>query len=557
MLLFTKILAEIDRTLMPPLESALRYSVLVFRLLPLAAAVAFLTACTTHEPSADLTIINGKEPESLDPATVVGQPDGRVVLSCFEGLTRYNEVDASPEPALADKWEISSDGRIYTFHIRPKALWSNGDPITAEDFVYSWLRVLDPATAGDYAGNLYYIKNAEEYNTGKIKDPKLVGVKALDPHTLRVELVNPTAFFLDLCAFPTQAVVHRKTIEKYGDRWLNARPVPVSGAYQLLAWRLNDKIRVRKNPLYWDAANVHCNVVDFLPVNMTATALDLFLTGRADIIWDKEVVPSELVDVVRKRPDFHPFDYLGTYFYRYNVTRKPFDDLRVRQALALAVDKKSIVERITRGGELAASFFVPAGIPHYHSPEGLGYDPELARKLLKEAGFENGHGFRRFDYMFNASRDNEKIAVEMQAMWRRELGIEVELKAVEWKVWLKMQSDLDFDLSRSSWIGDYTDPNTFMDMFMSDNPNNRTGWKNPRYDALMRQANATADLDSREKLLQQAELMLIKEDLPIVPLYIYKGMNFFDTNKISGIYNNLRDEHPLRAIIKRQPGTNR
>jgi oligopeptide transport system substrate-binding protein len=510
-----------------------------------------LGGCAPYDKPADLRIINGKEPESIDPATVVGQPDGRVCLSIFEGLTRYNPTNAAPEPGLAERWDISPDRKTYTFFLRTNALWSTGERITAQDFVYSWMRVLDPNTAGDYAGHLYYIKGAEDFNFGKTKDPASVGIRAVDERTLRVELVNPTPFFLDLCAFPTQAVVHRGTIEKYGDRWLTAQPLPCSGAYELVYWRLNDRIRVRKNRYYWEAEKTGCEVVDFMPVNSPNTALNLFYSGEVDVVWDKDVVPSELLDVLRTRPDFHTFNYLATYFFRYNVTRKPFDDVRVRQALALAIDKKRLTEKITRGGELAADFYVPP-LPGYKSPAGLGYDPERARALLKEAGFEGGKGFPRFSYLFNSSRDHEKIAVELQEMWRRELGIDVELRSVEWKVYLRTQVELDYDLTRSSWIGDYTDPNTFLDMFMSNNPNNRTGWKSDKYDDVMRQANAESDAQRREGLLRQAEQLLIRDELPIVPLYIYVGMNFFDTNIISGIYNgeNIRDEHPTRAIRK-------
>lgn len=516
-------------------------------------SLLLLAGCAPYDDPAELRIVNGKEPESIDPAIVVGQADGRVCLALFEGLTRYNATNAAPEPGLAERWDISPDGKVYTFHIRTNALWSTGEPITAHDFVYAWLRVLDPYTASDYAGNLYYIKGAEDFNFGKTKDASTVGVKALDERRLRVELVNPTPFFLDLCAYPPQAVVHRGTIEKHGDRWLHARPLPCSGAYELVYWRLNDRIRVKKNPYYWDAANTGCDTVDFMPVNSPNTALNLFISGQVDIVWDKDVVPSELLDVLRTRQDFHTFTYFATYFYRYNVTRKPFDDPRVRQALALAIDKKRITEKITRGGELAADFYVPP-IPNYKSPSGLSYDPERARALLKEAGYEGGKGFPRFTYLFNTARDHAKIAVELQEMWRRELGIEVDLRSVEWKVYLRMQVDLDYDLSRSSWIGDYTDPNTFLDMFMSNNPNNRTGWKNETYDNLIRQGNAEPDIKKRETLLQQAEQLLVRDELPIVPLYFYVGINFFDTNIISGIHNkdNIRDEHPTRAIRKNQ-----
>lgn len=523
-------------------SGALRFCTLLLLLLSIGCAL---------EKPAELRIINGKEPESLDPATVVGQPDGRVVQSVWEGLTRYNATNASPEPGLAFRWDISNDGKVYTFYLRTNAQWSTGEPITSQDFVYSWFRVLDPITAADYVGNLFYIKGAEDFHLGRNKNRDSVGIKALDDHTLRVELVNPTAFFLDLCAFPTQAVVHQGTIEKHGDRWLKAEPVPASGAYELMSWRLNDRIRLKKNTRYWDAANVAIETVDLFPVNSQNTALNLFVNGEVDIVWDKDVVPTDLLDVLSERKDFHRFNYLGTYFIRINVTRKPFDDLLVRKALALAIDRAQI-DKILKGSATATNIYVPPGLPKYVSAKGLEYEPELAKQLLKEAGYPDGKGFPRFEYLFNTSRDHEKIAVQLQDMWKRVLGINVELRSVEWKVYLNAQSSLDFDLSRSAWIGDYADPNTFLDMFMSNNPNNRTGWKNETYEKLMRTANATPDVQTRADLLQQAESMLIREELPIIPIYIYAGMNFFDPEVIQGIYNkeNIRDEHPIRAIRK-------
>jgi oligopeptide transport system substrate-binding protein len=506
-----------------------------------------VAGCTRYE-RADLVIVNGPEPESLDPAIITGQADGRIALTIFEGLTRYNPTNATPLPGLAERWDISGDGRLYTFHIRTNAVWSTGEPITAEDFVYAWLRVLDPRTGADYAGQLYYVKGAEAFNTLKNTNASDVGVKALGPKTLRVELVDPTPFFLDLCAFQTLAPVPRWVIEKHGDRWLMQKPLPVSGAYNLVSWRINDRVRLRKNPLYWDAANTHCEVVDMIPCTAPATALNLYETGEADIVWDKELVPVDLLDQLRKRPDFHTYNYLGSYFYRYNVTKKPFDDARVRKAMALAIDKRRIVEKITRAGEKVASHLVPGGIANYTPPEGLGYDPDLARQLLAEAGYPGGKGFPRVDYMFNSLKMHEKIAVELQEMWARELGIQIELRNLEWKVFLQAQSRLEFGLSRSSWIGDYNDPNTFLDMFMSNNGNNRTGWKSERYDNLIREANSKLDMKEREKILQQAELLLIRDELPIVPLFIYVGLEYYDTAKVSGIFSNIRAEHPVRTI---------
>jgi oligopeptide transport system substrate-binding protein len=509
-----------------------------------------LCGCAPVEPRADLVIVNGQEPESLDPAIVTGQADLRVVSGLFEGLTRYDPRDATPIPALAEHWDLSTDGRVYTFHLRRGLQWSTGEPLTAHDIVYSWLRVLNPATAADYVAQLYYLEGGEDYATGKITDPNDVGVRALDDLTLRVELVNPTPFFLDLCAFQTLAVVPRRTIEEHGDRWLMARPLPSSGAFELVAWRLNDKIRLRRNPRYWDAENVRSEVIDLLPCANANTALNLYESGAADIVWDKELIPPDLIDALEQRPDFHRFDYLGIYFYRYNVTREPFDDVRVRKALALAIDRRRIVDKITRAGEKPTSEFVPPGVANYESPEGLPYDPEGARQLLAEAGFPGGRGFPRFDYLFNNVDTHEKIAVELQDMWRRELGIQVELRKLEWKVYLNAQSELDYHLSRSSWIGDYNDANTFLELFTSQNGNNRTGWSNARYDELLDRANRLLDPAQRRQLLQEAESLLIREALPLVPLYVYVGMEYYDPDVIKGIHDNIRAEHPLWSIYR-------
>jgi oligopeptide transport system substrate-binding protein len=521
----------------------------------LCAASILIAGCGHKEPLADLTIINGAEPESLDPAVVTGQPELRIVQGLFEGLTRTDPKTGGAMPGLAERWDVSADGRIYTFHLRTNLVWSTGEPINADDVVYSWIRALDPATACDYAGQLFYLKNGEAFNTGKIKEPSHVGVHAQAPLTVRVELSNPTAFFLDLCTMPIMSVVPRHTIAKYGDQWIKAKPLPSNGPYELVYWRLNNKVRLRKNSHYWDAANTQSEIIDILPIASANPALNLYERGQADIVWDKELVPTELVDVLLKRPDFHTYQYLGTYFFRFNLTRKPFDDVRVRKALALAVDKQRLVKRITRAGEAPASHLVPNGTANYQSPEGLGHDPAQARRLLAEAGYPDGRGFPHFQYMFNAAaggsaKMHEKVAVELQQMWRDALGIEMELRQLEWKVYLNAQTQLDYDLSRSSWIGDYNDANTFLDLFMSNNGNNRTGFKNERYDALMREANMQPDVKVRAGILQQAETILVHDELPIVPLFFYMGVSSYDPEKIQGIYPNILDQHPLQFIRK-------
>ena len=491
-------------------------------------------------------------PRRLSPALILGIAEMRIVSQLFEGLTRLDPKTAAPGPGLAERWEMSPDGLTYTFHLRTNLAWSAGGAITAHDVVYSWIRALSPATASDYAGQLFYLKNAENFNSGKIKDSAQVGVHALDRFTVQAQLKNPTAYFLDLAAFQTLAVVPRQTIEKYGDNLIMARPLPASGPYELIAWRIIDKVRLRKNPRYWDASNTKTELVDFLPIGSSVLALNLYETGGADIVWDKDLVPTELLDVLMKRPDFHSYTILGTYFIRCNTTKKPFNDVRVRQALGLAVDRERLTKKITRAGELPAYTLTPPGISRYHSPEGLGYDPVKARKLLAEAGYPGGKGFPRFTYMFNAAaggaaKIHEKVGVELQQMWRDELGIEVELQQVEWKVYLAKEAALDYDLVRASWIGDYNDADTFLNLFMSGGGNNRTGWANARYDELIRAEGKENNPAKREHDFQEAEGILIREGAPIVPLFYYVGFNYYETNKIHGINPNIQDIHPLNA----------
>jgi len=352
--------------------------------------------------------------------------------------------------------------------------------------------------------------------------------------------------------------VPRQTIEKYGDRWLMARSLPSSGPFELAFWRLNDKIRLKKNPRYWDAANTQSDILDILPVGAANAAINLYLHGQADLAWDKELVPSELLDVLLKRPDFHTFSYLGTYFVRFNVTKKPFDDPRVRRALALAVDRERIVKKITRGGETPALHLVPDGTANYLPPDGLDYNPALAKKLLAEAGYPGGINFPRFEYMFNAAagggaKTHENVAVELQQMWRDTLGIQMDLRQMEFNVYLGAMDRLDYSVARSSWIGDYNDPQTFLGMFVTGDGNNRTGWSNPDYDRLVAAANNEPDLAKRSKLFQQAETLLVQTEPPIIPLFFYVGINYFDTNRISGVYENLLDIHPLQTIRKLKP----
>jgi oligopeptide transport system substrate-binding protein len=525
--------------------------------LALAAGLG-LTACGPALPPADLTIINGAEPESLDPALALSIEDLRVTMPLFEGLTRNDPVTARPIPGLAERWDISADGRTYRFHLRTNAVWSTGEPIIADDVAFSWRRALDPRTGAGYASQLFFIENAESFNAGTLTDSRRLGFQALDRGRFEVRLRQPTPFFLDLCAFQTLAVVPRHAIERLDDQWIRAHPLPVSGPYQLDSWRLNDRVRLRKNPRYWDAANTALEVVDLLTIANPATAFNLYEAGHADVIWDRNLVPAELLDLLRNRPDCHRFDFLAVYFVRFNTTRAPLDDPRVRRALSLAIDRRRIVERITRGGEQPAAGLVPPGTANHQIVQAVEFDLGTARRLLAEAGHPGGAGLRPLRYLYwtagaGTGQEHAKIAVELKTMWEQGLGLRVELDNREKRVFIAAQRGLDYDLSQSSWVGDYDDPNTFLDLFVSNNGNNRTGWANPDYDRLLERANAEPDLQRRAAWLAEAERLLVGEQAPVAPVYFASGFNFFRPGQVSGIHPNLLDVHPLNAIRKAAP----
>lgn len=517
-------------------------------------------ACTlscSRGPKADLVIINGPEPETLDPHILSGIAEQRIAPSLFEGLMRRNPTNALPMPGLAARHEVSEDGRRYTFHLRPSLKWSTGEALTARDVVFSWRRLVEPSTAARYATLLSCVMGADARMQGQTNGLVPFGVNATDDSTVVVDLTQPTPYFLELCALPALAIVPQATIERLGDQWIRASPLPTSGPYVLEEWRVNDRIRLHRNPLYWDAPHVRNSRVDLLPSESSSATINLFETGGADIVWDRNLFPPELTPDLRP-PRYHSFSYLGTYFMRINTTRPPFQDARVRRAIALAIDRERIVHRITRGGERAARSFTPPGCGGYTPPELAAFDLAEARRLLKDAGFEGGRGLRSIEYLVNSGgggggRLHEQIAVELQAQLLENLGIHMEIRPVETKIYYSEQSRLNYDLCRSSWLGDFNDPATFLEVFRSRNGNNRTGWNNPAYDRLLDAAASSPSQNQRFTQLRQAESLLTQLDPPIVPLYYYSGFCAFDPARIEGIHTdeNLMDLHPLWAIARK------
>jgi len=503
----------------------------------------------THEQI--LHWANGPEPQDIDPQTVTGIIEHNVITSLFEGLVSEDPVDLHPVPGVAERWDVSPDGTVYTFHLRPNARWTTGDRVTAGDFVRSYKRILSPTLASEYAYMLYLVKNAEAYHKGELKDFDQVGFKALDDSTLEITLRAPASYFLSMLNHYSWFPVHIPTIEKNGpidsrnNHWTRPENFVGNGPFQLKEWKPNQLMIVEKNPLYWDADRVKLHAIHFHPIESQDTEERAFRSGQLHITHE---VPLTKIDVYkREQPDRIRIDpWLGSYFYRLNVTRPPLNDKRVRRALALAIDRESLVKNVTRGGQQPAYNLTPPGTAGYTSQAKLSGDVAEARRLLAEAGFPNGKGFPKLNIHYDTKEMHRSIAEAIQQMWKVNLNIDVGLMNQEWKVYLDTQKRLDYDIGRYGWISDYVDPNSFLDMFLSYGGNNQTGFKNPEYDRLIEEANRTGDRDKRYELYQKAEAVLMDE-LPIIPIFFYTRTYLIHPD-VKGWNTTILDRHPYKYV---------
>ncbi len=499
-----------------------------------------------------LHVGNGTEPQDIDPQTVTGVPEHNIITAVLEGLVSEDPVDLHPVPGVAERWEISDDRRVYTFYFRDNAKWSNGDPVTATDFVLSYKRILTPTLASEYANMLHYVVNAREFNTGELTDFSRVGFKALDERTLEITLVDPTPFFLNLINHYSWYPVHIPTVEKFGGldrkgtRWTLPENFVGNGPFNLKDWRMSQMIIVEKSDTYWDRENVSLNQVRYYPIESQDTEERMFRTGQ---LHYTNSIPLSKIDVYKaENPDLIHIDpYLGTYFLRVNVTVAPFDDGRVRRALALAINRESIVTNVTKGGQIPAYNFTPPGTAGYTARARLAGDLETAKQLLSDAGYPEGEGFPRMELLYNTSESHRVLAEALQQMWKKRLGIDVSLVNQEWKVYLDSQDTLDYQVCRGGWIGDFVDPHTFLELFVTDGGNNDTGWSNPRYDELLGQALKAPDDVARFEIYQEMEAILM-EELPVIPIYFYTRVNLRRPS-VKGFYPTILDHHPYQDIF--------
>ena len=488
---------------------------------------------------------NGAEPETTDPSVMSGQPDGVVARILFEGLTDYDPQTLLPVPGQAYRWETSADGLTYTFHLRPGLVWSDDTPVTARDFVWSWRRVLSPATGARAAGLMYPIVNAEAFNKGTLADSTQLGLAAPDDSTFVVTLRAPTPWFLFLTSYYTFVPVPRACIEKHGARWTEPGTIVNNGAFSLVSHRQNEKFVFAKNPKYWAASEVKLDGIEAYSVDDLNTSTNLYKAGVID--WNPSgEIPSPFLPYVRGFADYVTGEFQATYFYGVNCTKPPFDDPRVRRALNLAIDREAIARDLLKGTRRAWGRLTPSGYPGYDGPPPIAFAPDSARAELARAGFPGGKGFPKFSILFNTSEDHRRIAEAVQAMWRRELNVPVELQSMEWSSFQQASTTLRYDVARRSWIGDYLDPSTFLTLLMSGNGNNRSGWSDAEYDRLMRASEHEVDPVKRAALLRAAESRALASS-PYLPVYHYASHELIKPY-VKGLFHTALDVHPLSRV---------
>jgi oligopeptide transport system substrate-binding protein len=550
----------------------------------------------------ELRYVSGSEPESLDPQISTGQPEARIYLALYDGLTEIHPVTSQPIPSMAERWDSLNGNTEFVFHLRPDLRWSNGRPIVADDFVYSLRRGLAPELAARAAYMAYDIEYAQAYNEGGVfvrnratgafvtdpaapehrlvlpgdarardaalADPALaaakgqeivpvraedVGVDAVDARTLRIRLMRPVPFLPGLVTHQFFRPVPREAIERYGDAWTQPGHIVTSGAFVLTVWKPYDRLVVERNPMFWDAAHVKLDRITFYPIEDYTTMMNLYKAGDVDAVFN-HTVPAAWVDDLREYRDYMDKPEIATEYYMLNTTRPPMNDLRVRKAFNMAIDKVALGHY--RRTQKANTAFTPEGIfPGYPRPAGDPFDPARAKALLVAAGYGDGAGqfdpstfpVRDVELTYNTTESNRQVAEFVQAQWKQNLGLTIPIKNVEWKTFLASRAALDYKgVARSGWVGDYMDPYTFLGLFATVAGDNGTGWFDPRYVALLEAANREPDPQKRYEKLADAEKMLLDVQ-PVVTLTT-TAADWLKKPYVKGMFANPQTLHAWKFV---------
>ena len=524
------------------------------RLLP-ALCCLLVVACTSVTPGTkgDLavgdrvfTYAQGPEPMTLDPAAITDTHSAFIAGSLFEGLLVWNASGDTLQPGAASSYEVSADGRQYTFTLRDGAIWSNGDPVAAADFVVAWRRLLNPDLGSPYASLLYPIKGARDLHRGGSRDASVLRVEARDRRTLLVELENPTPWFPAIVAHTITAPINPRAVKRHGYAWTRPENIVVNGPFTLGSWTRGHELVLTRNHYYHSTAEVHLDRV-IARVDMgPERVLEMYDSGQ--ILWTGRAsgsLPLDQLSTLASRPDAHVQAQLGTSWYYLNTSAPPLSDPRVRRALDLSLDRAALAPILGPSG-LATSGYVPPGMPDYRYPAPRNFDPHGARALLAEAGFPGGVGMPPLELAVDARNLQERVAAWAADSWRRELGIEVNIFARRWGAHWGAIEQGSFQIGRGGWLGDYPDPSSFLELFLSDNELNRSAWGSVTYDELISEAGRTTDAASRKRLLSVAERQLVQA-LPALPIFHFSSVSLVSP-KVRGYIDNPLDMHLLRYI---------
>jgi oligopeptide transport system substrate-binding protein len=524
----------------------------------LILSLGFIIGCGPRETQIQkasregiMIVGNGAEPSDLDPQTITGVPERNITATMFEGLTRSDPETLEARPGVAKNWAISDDGLTYTFHLRAGVTWSDGEPLDANDFYSSFRRMLAPQLGSDNSDQLYDVVNAEEFHKGQIDDFSKVGFRVIDDLTLEIKLNHPASYLLKTMASLTWVPVPIHVLEKHGDPlspgipWTRPGNLVGNGPFMLKEWKPNSYIEVERNPRYWNCDTVKLSGIRFIPMENQPAEEAAFRSGQ---LHKTERVPLTKIAVYRRdAPEkLHIHPYSGVYYYNFNVLKPPFDNVLVRRALAMAVDRESLVKNVTLAGEIPAYHFTPEGIGGYVSRARTKLDFDEARRLLAEAGFPGGKGLPPITLLYNTAENHRVIAEAIQQTWKHELGIDMKLENQEWKVYLDNMQHGFFQICRAGLIMDPFDPSQFLRVFTSDNGFNRTGWSDPEYDRLYDEVMNTADEAKRMELMQQME-QILTDAMPILPVYYYTNQYLMDPS-VKGWADNLLSLVPYERV---------
>ncbi len=531
----------------------------IIALLALASA-CLLSSCKTQSNIAEandagiLIIGNSSEPKGLDPHLVSGVLESNIIRALFEGLcVEHPYEDGTSLPGAAKRWEPSEDFTEWTFHLNPQGKWSDGKPVTADDFVFSYKRLLspDPNWPAKYSEMLYFLKNAKEYHKGEVSDFANVGVKAIDDYTLKLKLRGPIPFLPELTKHYTWYPVPKHVILQHGEintayssPWTKLENIVSNGPFKLKDWQTNHLLEVEQNPHYWDIKKVSLKGIRYLPITNYYTESRMFRDQQLHLTY---TIPSELIPHAKENyPEMlRQESYVGCRFLRVNTRTGPLSNSDFRRALALAIDQEAICDKILQGGQKPASGITPP-FGEYAPPKIIAFDPQKAKEHLKKSGFKTDNKSATFKILTTNSDSGLREAEALQAMWKEHLGINTDIEQREWQTYLQKQYEADFDVVAAGWIGDYLDPTTFLEMWIAGGGNNNTGWSSPEFEKLLSIAENTADPTERFTKLSEAESELLRET-PILPIYWYTT-NYLIRPEVKGWHPLLLNNHPFKFV---------